>query len=152
MARGNLGQDAALDDFVGDFASGPLRDGAASVFGCFAGESNDLTALLSLNLDWASGARHVAEALIEREVGERNGGEGEPAGAPAADGIDVKVEGAGDVGVVVSVSGGKNDAGAQGKLLGERAATEEGFKVVVQLRRKLDDRRFWTSHGVNSQF
>ena len=117
MTRGDRGQNATLDDFVSDFASGPLRNWTTSVLGSFTGEADDLAALLSSDLDWPTRAGHVTETLVQRELGERNGSEGEPAIAPEADGIDLKVEGAGDLGVIVAISGGENDAGALGKLL-----------------------------------
>jgi hypothetical protein len=150
MARRNLGQDAALDDFVSDFASGPLRDGTASLWGGFTGEGDDLTALLSRDLDRSPGARDIAEPLVERELSERNGRKGEPAIAPAANGIDLKVERAGNLGVMLALSSGEDDAGAKGELLGEGAATQQRLKRVAHLRRQLDDGRFWTSHDTNS--
>ncbi len=109
-----------------------------------------MAALLSGDLDGSSGARHIAEALVQRQVGERDESEGEPAIAPEADGIDLKAEGAGDLGVIVVISGGENDAGAKGKLLRERAAAQQRLKLEAHLRRKLDNWRFWTSHDTNS--
>src|ERR671932_1724336 len=152
MARGNLGHNAALDDFIGNLAASPLRDGSASVRGGCTGEGNDLAALLSTDLDGSSGARHIAEPLVQRELGERNGREGEPAGAPAADGIDIQVEEAGDLGVIGAISSGKDDASTQGKLLRERMATQQPLQFLAQVRRKLDRWRFWTSHGTASHF
>ncbi len=150
MAARNRGEDAALDDFVGNLASGPLRDGSASVFGRFTSEGNDLAALLSCDLDGSSGAGDIAQTLVEREVGERNGSKGEPAIAPEANGINLKVERAGDLGVIVAISGGENDAGTEGERLRERAATQQRLKLVAHLRRQFDDGRFWTSHDDNS--
>jgi hypothetical protein len=150
MARRNLGQDAALDDVVGDFASGPLRDGTASLLGSFTGEGDDLAALLSSDLDRSPGARDIAEPLLERELSEWYGRKGEPAIAPEANGIDLKAEGAGNLGVILARSSGENNAGAEGKLLGEGAATQQRLKLVARLRRQLNDGRFWTSHATNS--
>ncbi len=84
-----------------------------------------MAALLSTDLDRSTGARHIAEALVQRQVGERDESEGEPAIAPEADSIDLKVEGAGELRVILAISGGENDAGAEGKLLRERAATQQ---------------------------
>ena len=70
--------------------------------------------------------------------------------APEADSIDLKVEGAGELRVILTISGGENDARAEGKLLREGAATQQHLKLVAHLRRQLDHGRFWTSHGTNS--
>ena len=88
-----------------------------------------MAALLGGDLDGSTGARHIAEALFQREVGERNGSEGEPAVAPEADGIDLKVEGGGRSGSYWAISGGENDAGAEGKLLGEGMATQQRLQA-----------------------
>ncbi len=143
---------APLDDFVGDFAARPLGNRSPSVFRSFTSEGHDLAALLGSDLDRAAGAWHVTKTLVQRKLGKGNGGEGEPAGAPEADGIDIKVEQAGDLRVVGAISSGEDDASAEGKLLRERTATQERLQVLAQLRRKLDGWRFWTSHGDNSQF
>ena len=152
MARRNLGKDAVLDDFIGDFASSPLGYRSSSVFGSFTGEGDDLAALLGADLDGSSRARHIAETLVQRELGERDGREGEPAVAPEANGIGLKAEGAGDLGVIGAIGGRENDAGAQGKVLREGAATQQRLKLAAHLRRELDDRRFWTSHSDTSHF
>ena len=101
-----------------------------------------MAALLSSDLDRSPGARDIAETLIQREVGERNGSKGEPAIAPEANGIGLKVEGAGNLGVIVALSSGENDAGAQRKLLWERTATQQRLQVLAYLRRQLEDGRF----------
>src|ERR671939_291516 len=150
MAGGNFWQGATLDDLVSDFASGPLRDGSPRVRGRFTGEGNDLAAVLGADLDWASGAGHITETFFEGKVGKGNGSKGEPAVAPAADGIDIQVEEAGDLGVIGAISSGKDDASTQGKLLRERMATQQPLQFLAQVRRKLDRWRFWTSHGTTS--
>ncbi len=152
MAVRNLGQDAALDDFVGDLTSGPLGNRSPCLLGSLTGKGDDLAALLRGDLDWPTRAGNVAQALFQGEVGERNGREGEPAGAPEADGIDIKGEEASDLGIVGAISSGEDDAGTKGKLLRERVAAQQGIEFLANIERKLHHRRFWTSHSDNSHF
>ena len=152
MARGNRGENAALDDFIGDFAATPVRNGSGSLLRSFTGEGNDLAAVLGADLDWASGAGYITETFFEGKVGKGNGSKGEPAVAPAADGIDIKVEEAGDLGVIGAISSSEDDASTQGKLLRERMATQQGIELLANIGSKLHRWRFWTSHSDNSQF
>jgi hypothetical protein len=122
------------------------------MLGSFTGEGDNLAALLGADLDWAAGAGHIRETLVQRQLGEGNGSEGEPAVAPEADSISLKVKGAGNLGVVLAISSGEDDVGAKGNLLGQGPATQERLKVVAHLRREVDRWRFWTSHKTNSQF
>ncbi len=152
MAVRNFRHNAPLDHFVGDLTTRPLGNRSPRFLGSFAGEGNDLAALLCRDLDGPTSAGDVAQALFQGEVGERDGREGEPADAPAADGIDIKVEEAGDLGIVSAISSGVDDAGPEGKLLRERMAPQQGIELLANIGRKLHRWRFWTSHSDNSQF
>ena len=67
MPRRDLFDDAPRLQFVRDLASSPLADGTPGISRRFAGQSGNLTALLSGKLGWGSWARRILQALDNRE-------------------------------------------------------------------------------------
>jgi hypothetical protein len=55
----------ALDDFSGQLAVGPVRDGPARIFRFFTGQGLDPADLLSTDPGWCTWPRQVLQAVFD---------------------------------------------------------------------------------------
>src|SRR4029079_7938812 len=90
--------------FVGNFAATPLGDRTAGGSRGFTTNAHNLAYLGVANLDRPAGARHISQALDEREIAERDALEHEPAFAPPPHRWHRQRQIARDLGVVVAIS------------------------------------------------
>src|SRR5829696_7914180 len=81
-ARDTL-ENAAFDNFVGNFTSGPLADGALGALGDFAGQSHDLADLFGADADRPAWTRQVRQSLCQAQVFSQTA-QTEPALAPVS--------------------------------------------------------------------
>src|SRR5579875_3289443 len=66
MPRRNLRDDAASHHFISNFASGPLAN--RTVLGLFASQRHELAGLLGGDLRRTARARHIRQALSDRQI------------------------------------------------------------------------------------
>jgi hypothetical protein len=99
MPRRNLLYNAALHDFVSDFASGPVADGP--FFGVLTGHRHHLADLLGRDLGSSSWTRDILEALIDGQILQRDRLQAKPAPAPRSHGIHTHVQFSGNLAVVL---------------------------------------------------
>ena len=115
QARGVAGRDllddAALDDFVGQFATSPLADGALRVGRRLTGQGDDLGDLLGGDADGRAGAGRIGQAISHGQVLQGGGLQDQPAGAPAARHIKTDVEQARKLAIIGAVGGSETMAG-----------------------------------------
>src|SRR5688500_15777620 len=105
MASGDLVDNPPRADLSGEFPAGPLADRPLAVGRGRTGKGDDGGDLGSSNAYRLAGTRHIGEAVADRQVVQRDGLEGQPAGAPAADHVDADVEGPRDLAIIVARRG-----------------------------------------------
>jgi len=136
MAGRNLRDNAAAHEFVGDFASGPLADGAARLGRRGAGQFDDLAHLGVGNPHRPAGPRRIGQPLRDGQVRERYRLQSQPALAPQPRHVETDPELAGNLAVVGTAGGGQDDARAEGKLLGRRVAADQLVEALALRRRQ----------------
>ena len=130
MARRNLLDNAPYADFLGKLPARPLADRASSETGGFAGQGHDVADLLGGDPSRVARARRIRQAVGNALVLETDRVEAEPTLAPEPHGIDIYTHLARNVGIVVSLGSGQDNACPYGELLGSRMASGQGFQGV----------------------
>jgi hypothetical protein len=147
MARRDVFDDAAFDDFVGALPLGPVRDGASRLLGGLTGHGHDGADLLGGDPWPATGARGIAEALLDAHFRDRDRLEEGPALPPEADCIESDLEGLGDGGVALTIGRPQDDAGAQDQLLRGQVSLEENLQRLALLVGQFDRQRLGATHN-----
>lgn len=127
MAIGNLLDDAALLEFVGDLAPSPLANRATGALRCFAGNSLDLADHLIAERARFARTRRIGQALDYTQVVQAGRLEKQPALAPEADRIDVEAKQTGNLAIVEAIGGFEHNSCTQGQLLRGRMAAKKGL-------------------------
>src|SRR5712692_6330015 len=130
MARRYLRQNAALDDLVGNLASGPLADRALGLARLFASQAHDLAHLLSTNLSRSPWARRVRQPLGYTQIVQGHGLQAQPTLAPVSHRISLQTELARNMAVVGSAGRRQDEASAQPNLLRRGVATHQRLQPV----------------------
>ncbi len=117
MAGRDAVHDAALDDLVGDLAAAPVGDRPAGGGGSLAGQGDDPADLLGGDPRRSPRPRGVGQTLGDVQVILGDGLEANPAISPGPGGGDRDVQQASDLGVVLAIGGGQDDAGPEDRLL-----------------------------------
>src|SRR6202790_1134970 len=138
LSRGNGSNDAAPNDFLGEFINGPVRDGSAGLLGGFASDGQDKRDLFGSELAWASGARLIPKEFLDG-LTQGSGclqtfdadqlGEGRlPAATPEADLVTFQSDLTGDVSIVQSSESQQEDGGALNQTLGHSTGPAQGLE------------------------
>jgi hypothetical protein len=109
MAGGDRIDNAALDDFIGDFAARPVANGPARRRGRLTGQDLDLAPLVRRNPGWRPGAGQVFQALFDAQVRQGNRLEHEPAFPPPPSGCYRDIQLVGDLGMALTIRRRQHD-------------------------------------------
>ena len=150
MAPGDLVDDAALFDFIGEFAARPLADGAIRSSGRLTGQGRDLADLLVGDAHRFPRSGRIRQPIRDGQVRQRGGLEGEPALAPAADHRHTDRQLVGNLAVIGAIGRREHDTCPERQLLRGGMAAGERFQFLALHIRKINGGWFGTTHRGSS--
>lgn len=146
MARGDVLDDAALDDLVGDLPLGPVGDGSSRLAGGLAGHGHDGADLLGGDRRRLARTWGIAEPVRDAQFRERDRLEHLPASAPVLHQLATDPERPRDLGIAAPIGGGQEDLGAEGQLLRGGVPPDQSEKGVALLVGQFDSQGLRATH------